>query len=230
MKNEQKKISISVVEDDPEMRNLYAGWLEDSEDFCVIGRHADGLAAVENIPGEAPDVVLMDINLPGIDGVECVRQLKAGFPKIQFVMVTVFEDATRIFNALSAGATGYMLKQTPRDELLVALLEVYRGGSPMSSSIARKVVQCFRTPPTDVRAEEELAKLSKREEEVLDLLSQGYLYKEISNVLGISGHTVDTYLRRIYEKLHVNSRTQAAAMYLELKGRKPTTPSARRKP
>ncbi len=212
------KITICVVEDDAEMRKLYAGWLEDSGKFRVLGMHGSGTEALEKIPTEKPEVVLMDINLPGTDGVECVRQLKIAFPKMQFVMVTVFEDTNRIFNALAAGATGYMLKQTPQDELLAAILEVCKGGSPMSSSIARKVVQCFRTSVSESVAEDELALLSAREEEVLALLSQGYLYKEISDKLGISSHTVDTYLRRIYEKLHVNSRAQAAARYMEIKG------------
>lgn len=218
MTDARGKISVSIVEDDAGMRALYAGWLDQSEDFVVVGQHGNGLEAVAAVPGENPDVVLMDINLPGIDGVECVRQLKARHPKIQFVMITVFEDPSRIFNALAAGATGYMLKQTPREEILTALREVYRGGSPMSSSIARRVVRCFRASVAPA-AGEDLALLSPREEEVLELLSQGYLYKEISAALGISGHTVDTYLRRIYEKLHVKSRAQATALYEQMRPR-----------
>jgi len=141
-------------------------------------------------------------------------------PAVQFVMITVYEDPDRIFKALAAGATGYLLKQTPREELVAALRDVRRGGSPMSSGIARKVVQCFQAPaptPTQVSAELELQQLSTREQEVLDLLARGYLYKEISEALKLSDHTVDTYLRRIYEKLHVHSRTQAAARYAEIK-------------
>ncbi len=211
-----KTISVSLVEDDHELREIYAGWLESSEGFRLIGQHGDGLAALEAVPKEMPDVVLMDINLPGLDGVECVRQLKARLPGIQFVMITVFEDPTRIFNALAAGATGYLLKQTPREELLTALHEVYLGGSPMSSGIARKVVQCFQSTPA-AGPKDELKQLSRREEEVLDLLARGHLYKEISGELGISDHTVDTYLRRIYEKLHVHSRAQATALYVQMR-------------
>jgi DNA-binding NarL/FixJ family response regulator len=159
----------------------------------------------------------MDINLPGMDGVECVRRLKLQLPKVQFVMITVYEDSDRIFKALEAGATGYLLKQTPREELLSSLREVHRGGSPMSSGIARKVVQCFRKAPPTTSPENELSQLSKREQEVIELLAQGYLYKEISAELDLSKHTVDTYLRRIYEKLHVHSRAQATALYAQLK-------------
>jgi DNA-binding NarL/FixJ family response regulator len=196
MKDPVKIITVSLVEDDAELRAIYSNWVQGAVTFRLIGQHIDGLAALEGIPREKPDVVLMDINLPGVDGVECVRQLKARLPKIQFVMITVFDDPNRIFNALAAGATGYMLKQTPREELLTALQEVYHGGSPMSSGIARKVVQCFQfAPASDSKNESKL--LSRREEEVLDLLSRGHLYKEISELLGISGHTVDTYLRRM---------------------------------
>ncbi len=219
MNGRKNGIKVSVVEDDTEMRELFASWLDESDNFEVVGKHANGLAAIERIPGETPDVVLMDINLPGADGVECVRQLKQRCPEMQFVMVTVFEDTTRIFNALAAGATGYMLKQSPQEELLRALVEVFEGGSPMSSGIARKVVRCFRSQEPAAPENEDLAELSSREEEVLNLLSKGFLRKEISDKLGISCHTVDTYLRRIYEKLHVNSRSQAAALYMEMKSR-----------
>ncbi len=220
MKDPAKIISVSLVEDDTQLRAIYSHWLEEADGFRLIGQHGDGPAALEAIPRERPDVVLMDINLPGVDGVECVRQLKAEFPLIQFVMITVFDDPNRIFNALAAGATGYMLKQTPREELLTALEEVYQGGSPMSSGIARKVVQCFYSvPAADPKSDMKL--LSRREEEVLDMLSRGHLCKEISGVLGISSHTVDTYLRRIYEKLHVHSRAQATALYAQMKPNQP---------
>jgi DNA-binding NarL/FixJ family response regulator len=145
-----------------------------------------------------------------MSGIECVRRLKPLLPGTQFVMVTVYEDADHIFNALAAGASGYLLKQTPRVELLAALREVHAGGSPMTSNIARKVVQSFqRSGPQP----DESANLSPREREVLDLLARGYLYKEISSKLGISVPTVNTYIRRIYEKLHVRSRAQAVAKY-----------------
>ena len=213
-------IAVAIVEVDLPVRSIYAKWLKQTEGFRVVGLHDDGLEALEALPGEKPDVVLMDINLPGLNGVECVRQLKLKLPDVQFVMITVYEDPDRIFKALAAGATGYLLKQTPRDELVAALRDVRRGGSPMSSGIARKVVQCFQTSapaPISASAEAELQQLSTREQEVLDLLARGYLYKEISETLKLSDHTVDTYLRRIYEKLHVHSRAQAAARYAEIK-------------
>jgi len=216
-------ISVSIVEDDLPVRAIYARWLKQAEGFRLVGQHSDGLAALAALPQENPDVVLMDINLPGLNGVECVRQLKAKLPAMQFVMITVYEDPDRIFNALAAGATGYLLKQTPREELLAALRDVQRGGSPMSSGIARKVVQCFQKA-APAGAALELQQLSQREQEVLDLLARGYLYKEISEALSLSDHTVDTYLRRIYEKLHVHSRAQATARYAELKSHRPASP------
>jgi len=149
--------------------------------------------------------------LPGMNGIECVRKLKPLLPEAQFVMLTVYEDADHIFHALAAGAMGYLLKQTPRNELLAALKQVHGGGSPMTSNIARKVVQSFQqhAPPSMAEA----AELSGREREVLDLLARGYLYKEIAESLNISLPTVNTYIRRIYEKLHVRSRAQAVAKY-----------------
>ena len=216
MSTPTETIKVSVVEDDPSLRSIYTGWIEEADGFILVSQYADGMEAHNGIPNDNPDIVLMDINLPGLNGVECVRSLKLQFPRIQFVMITVYEDSNRIFRTLEAGATGYLLKQTPRQQLLDSLREVSQGGSPMSSGIARKVVQCFRK--TNPSAEKnELSQLSKREEQVLNLLSQGYLYKEISTELGVSDNTVDTYRRRIYEKLHVHSRAQAAAVYHELK-------------
>ncbi|MDB4419079.1 response regulator transcription factor [Akkermansiaceae bacterium] len=216
MSASKNEIAVSIVEDDIPLRTIYAEWIEQAEGFKLVSVYEDGQKAFEGIPEDNPDVVLSDINLPGLNGVECVRGLKKQLPKMQFVMITVYEDSNRIFKALEAGATGYLLKQTPREQLLESLREVYDGGSPMSSGIARKVVQCFRKSPPASK-ENELSQLSKREEEVLNLLAQGYLCKEISDTLGISNHTVDTYRRRIYEKLHVHSRAQATALYNELK-------------
>lgn len=209
-------IAVSIIEDDLSLRAIYADWIKKTDGFDLVSLYDDGQKAFDGIPEDKPNVVLSDINLPGLNGVECVRGLKQQLPEVQFVMITVYEDSNRIFKALEAGATGYLLKQTPRAQLLASLREVYEGGSPMSSGIARKVVQCFRKSPP-IAEENELSQLSKREEEVLDLLSQGYLCKEISESLGISTHTVDTYRRRIYEKLHVHSRAQATARYNELK-------------
>jgi DNA-binding NarL/FixJ family response regulator len=160
-----------------------------------------------------PDIAFVDINLPGASGIECVRQLKQRLPHTQFVMLTVYEDSDHIFGALSAGASGYLLKRTSRDELLTALAEVRDGGSPMSSNIARKVVQSFQHAKPGLKAADEL---SKRENEVLALLAQGYLCKEIADQVGVSLATVKTYIRRIYEKLHVHSRAQAVAVYADL--------------
>jgi DNA-binding NarL/FixJ family response regulator len=209
-------IGVSIVEDDVSLRSIYAEWLEQAEGFQLVSQHGNGLEASVALLNEKPNVVLMDINLPGLDGVECVQQLKAKMPTTQFVMITVYEDPDRVFKALAAGATGYLLKETPREELLAALQDVNRGGSPMSSGIARKVVQCFQKAPS-AGPEVDLQKLSAREQEVLELVARGYLLKEVCDLLKLSEHTVDTYLRRIYEKLHVHSRAQAVAVYAELK-------------
>jgi len=204
-------IAVSVVEDDGPAREILSDWIRRAHGFRWVSQYGDGESALSRLPGEKekPSVVLMDINLPGMSGIECVRRLKPSLPEVQFVMLTVYEDADHIFDALQAGASGYLLKQTPRDELLAALRDVHAGGSPMTSNIARKVVQSFqRNAPVD-----EAANLSPREREVLELLARGYLYKEISDNLGISVPTVNTYIRRIYEKLHVRSRAQAVAKY-----------------
>lgn len=212
------RIAASIVEDDVSLRTIYAQWLSQAEDFRLVSQYGNGQEAAQGLPLEKPDVVLIDINLPGLNGVECVRQVKGKLSQTQFVMITVYEDPDRVFNALTAGATGYLLKETGRDELLDALRDVHRGGSPMSSAIARKVVQCFQRPAPSPTAEETgLDKLSLREQEVLNLIARGYLLKEVSHTLKLSEHTVDTYLRRIYEKLHVHSRAQAVARYAELK-------------
>jgi DNA-binding NarL/FixJ family response regulator len=207
-------ITVSIVEDQEPLRATLARVISRADGFVCIGQHGSGEAALENVPKEKPNVVLMDINLPGMNGVECVRQLKPLAPETQFIMLTVYEDTDNIFNALAAGATGYMLKRTPRDELLAAIQDVLKGGSPMNTHIARKVVQSFqRAAPVASPVMEEAA-LSPREKEVLDCLAQGFLYKEIAEKLGISYETVHTYIRRIYEKLQVRTRTEAVAKFL----------------
>lgn len=204
-------INISIVEDSEKFRETLARVLNRSEGFRCISQYPNAEDALKALPVDKPDVVLMDINLPGMNGVECVRQLKQSLPKVQVMMLTVYEDTENIFNALTAGATGYMLKQTSRDELLEAIRELNRGGSPMTTHIARKVVQSFqRTAPTAAPTEV----LSPREQEVLDCLAQGFLYKEIAEKLSISYETVHTYIRRIYEKLQVRTRTEAVAKFL----------------
>jgi DNA-binding NarL/FixJ family response regulator len=205
-------ITVSIVEDNEQLRGTLARVISRTEGFVCLGQHATAEAALENLPKEQPNVVLMDINLPGMNGVECVRRLKQRLPETQVMMLTAYEDTENIFNSLAAGASGYMLKRTPRAGLLEAIREVRRGGSPMTTHIARKVVQSFLKPVTATR--EPAQELSEREREVLDLLSQGLMYKEIAEKLGISFETVRTYIRRIYEKLQVRTRTEAVAKTL----------------
>jgi DNA-binding NarL/FixJ family response regulator len=208
-------ISVSIVEDDAQAREILSDWIRRTDGFRFVSEHGTAESALAGLPKENPTVVLTDINLPGLNGIECVRRLKSVLPQTQFVMLTVYEDADHIFHALSAGATGYLLKHTPRNELLAALKQVHAGGSPMTSNIARKVVQSFQqqAPPA---ATTDTSELSPRESEVLDLLARGYLYKEIADSLDISLPTVSTYIRRIYEKLHVRSRAQAVAKYAHI--------------
>jgi DNA-binding NarL/FixJ family response regulator len=206
-------ISVSIIEDDIPAREIIAGWIRRADGFRCASEHGSAESALESLPKEKPNVVLVDINLPGLSGIECVRRIKPIMPDTQFVMVTVYEDADHIFNALAVGASGYLLKQTSRANLLAALKDVQAGGSPMSSNIARKVVQSFRRKVGDTASGDDL---SPRESEVLELLARGYLYKEIADSLGIGVATVNTYIRRIYEKLHVRSRAQAVAKYAHL--------------
>jgi len=209
-------ISVSIVEDNDKLRGTLAKVIGRAEGFRFVSDYANAEDAIADLPKAKPDVVLMDINLPGLNGVECVRQLKALMPKLQVMMLTVYEDTENIFNALAAGANGYMLKRTPTRELIEAVHEVHRGGSPMTTHIARLVVQSFQKPVASVPAAGEgLAELSEREQQVLDLLAQGLIYKEIAEKLGISYETVHTYIRRIYEKLQVRTRTEAVAKFLQ---------------
>lgn len=203
-------ITVAIIEDDAPAREILAGWVSHAKGLRCGSVHGTAESALEALPQEAPDIVLADINLPGANGIECVRKLKPQLPGTQFVMLTVYEDADHIFQALAAGATGYLLKRTSRAALLAALADVQAGGSPMSSHVARKVVQCFQHGPS---GPSETDHLSHREHEVLDLLARGFAFKEVSDQLGISVSTVGTHIRRIYEKLHVHSRAQAVALY-----------------
>jgi DNA-binding NarL/FixJ family response regulator len=204
-------ITVSIVEDNEQLRTTLARVLNRSDGFRCLSHHGSAEEALKDVPAIKPEVVLMDINLPGINGVECVRQLKQLLPGLQVIMLTVYEDTENIFSALAAGATGYLLKRTKTPELLEAIREVHRGGSPMTTHIARKVTQSFlKAGPSPQPTEN----LSQREQEVLDCLSQGFLYKEIAEKLGISYETVHTYIRRIYEKLQVRTRTEAVAKFL----------------
>jgi RNA polymerase sigma factor (sigma-70 family) len=204
-------ISVSIVEDSDKLRETLTRVLNRANGFSCVSQYANAEDALKDLPQIKPDVVLMDINLPGMNGVECVRQLKKIAPEIQVMMLTVYEDTENIFDALAAGANGYMLKRTAGKELLEAIEEVKRGGSPMTTHIARKVVQSFQRTAA---AEAQTENLSEREQQVLDLLSQGLMYKEIAEKLGISYETVHTYIRRIYEKLQVRTRTEAVAKFL----------------
>ena len=205
-------ITVSIVEDNEQLRTTLARVINRAEGFRCLSQYPSAEDALKDLPQVRPEVVLMDINLPGINGVECVRQLKQLLPQTQVMMLTVYEDTESIFNALAAGAAGYLLKRTKSAELLEAIQEVQRGGSPMTTHIARKVTQSFqRAGPSPQPTEN----LSEREQQVLDCLSQGFLYKEIAEKLGISYETVHTYIRRIYEKLQVRTRTEAVAKFLK---------------
>lgn len=204
-------IRVFVVEDDPGVRAGLVALLDQADGLRCLG----AFGSVEDALGAMPeaDVALLDINLPGRSGIEGARLFKERQPGLQVVMVTVYDDGDRIFQALKAGASGYLLKRTPPGRLLEAVEEVHRGGSPMSSQIARKVVQSFQDHRAD-RGAVEAAHLTSRERQILELLAQGFLYKEIADALFITVETVRTHLRRIYEKLHVRSRTEAVVKYL----------------
>jgi DNA-binding NarL/FixJ family response regulator len=206
-------ISVSIVDDEKKLCKSIATFLNGSPGFRCVSLYGNAEAALQHLPVDRPDVVLMDINMAGMDGIECVRRLKTLLPQVQIVMLTVYEDPEQIFKALAAGATGYLLKRLEPDELLQAIRDVSAGGSPMSNSIARKVVGSFQEAN---QAGEKQNLLSPREQTVLDCLAQGLAYKQIADQLGISINTIRTHLRHTYEKLHVQSRTQAVAKYLRL--------------
>ena len=210
-------ITVSIVEDSDQLRSTLARMIGRAEGFQCLGDYGTAEDALDAIPKNPPNVVLMDINLPGMNGVECVRKLKQLVPSTQVVMLTAYEDTENIFNSLAAGASGYLLKRSKSAEILEAIGDVQNGGSPMTTHIARKVVQSFQASAAaaaPAAPAEPSEALSPREQEVLDLLSQGFMYKEISDKLGISFETVRTYIRRIYEKLHVRTRTEAVAKAL----------------
>ena len=201
---------VAIVEDDPRIREELTKLIDHADAFCCAGAYSDAETALSEIPGQKPDVVLMDINLPGISGIECVRRLKATCPTVQIVMLTVYDEVGQLFQSLMAGACGYLLKRTPSGKLLEAITEARMGGAPMTRKIARKVVQYFHqlgvTSP-------EAATLSRREQETLALLAEGFRYKEIADKMGISFNTVREYVHSIYRKLHVTSRTEAVIKY-----------------
>jgi DNA-binding NarL/FixJ family response regulator len=204
-------ITISIVDDQSELRDKIVAFLNAIAGFKCVATYASAHEALAGLPNVKPDVVLMDINLGAVNGIECVRQLKPKLPLSQIIILTVFEDTEKIFSALTAGASGYLLKRMPLPKLEEAIREVMEGGSPMSAPIAREVVRLLQRVPAPGDAN---AALSPREKEVLEKLAAGRTYKYICSEMGLSIHTVRTYIRRIYEKLHVQSRTEAVAKYL----------------
>lgn len=206
-------LRISIVEDDPEIRDGIVFLLNKTPGFVCVSNYSTAESALLGIPSDQPDVVLMDINLPAMNGVECVRQLTGAFPDLIVLMLTVYEDTDAIFKSLTAGASGYLLKRTSSAELLESIRQAREGSSPMSGHIARKVVQYFHRPPVS----DPIEALSPREQAVLERLAQGCLYKEIGDQLGISIDTVRKHLGQVYKKLHVRSRTEAVVKYLNRK-------------
>lgn len=196
-------IKVAIVEDTDDIRKGLAELINSDSDFECVETYRNGQDALEHLPALKPDVVLMDINMPGMSGIECVRKLKPLMPATQFVMSTIYEDDDSIFESLKAGATGYLLKKTKPERILEAIHEVYNGGSPMSWQIARRVIGTFHE--NTIRGDE----LTEREQEILNELSKGLRYKEIAGKLFISTETVRTHVRKIYEKLQVHSRTDA---------------------
>lgn len=207
------QIGVAVVEDNPGIRRSLTRLISHTPGMCCVGSWADGKTALTQMPALKPDVVLMDIQMPGISGIECTAQLKQICPDTQVIMVTVYEDTDSIFRALQAGACGYLLKRALSAEILDAINEVHSGGAPMTSEIARRVVFAFQkpAPPSGINI-----KLSQRECEILKFLSHGFANKEIAEKLNISYQTVKIHVKHIYEKLHVHSRGQAVAKYMNL--------------
>lgn len=206
--------TVAIVEDNATVRKTLARWVDEGPGFRCVCVCDTAEAALEKLPKLFPDVVLMDIQLPNLSGIACTVRLRELLPQVQIIMVTVYRDYDRIFKALKAGACGYLLKRSTPEELLQAISEVRAGGVPMSREIAWRLVESFRQPAS---AGEEAQNLSSREEEVLNLICDSQSNKEIASQLNLSIETVRTHLRRIYEKLHVRSRTEAALKYRELR-------------
>lgn len=198
-------VTVAIVEDDPQLRAAFVDLFDSSEGLACVGSYDSAEQALEALPGVGADVVLMDINLPGLSGIECTRRLKERLPATHIVMLTSFDDSELIFESLKSGATGYVLKRTPTPQILAAIRDVCDGGAPMSGVIAHKVVQFFRHNQSAA----EVQHLTERERAVLDALSEGQQYKEIAHHLSISINTVRKYIKGIYEKLHVNTRADA---------------------
>jgi len=199
-------ITVSIVEDLNEVREALERLINQSENFGFVAGYINAELAEKDVPLQPPDIVIMDINLPGMSGIECINRIKDKCPGTQFMMFTIYEDDEKVFEALKAGAHGYLLKNTPKEKLLEALEELHNGGSPMTTNIARKVIEAFEKkdqPP------EELNTLTNKEKQILDLLAKGFLYKEIAIQLHSTRNTVKQHIHHIYEKLHVQNRTEA---------------------
>lgn len=206
-----ENITVALVEDNEGLRVAIETMVQRATGLTCVGTFPDGEQALRKLPGLHPKVVLMDINLPGMNGVQCVAQLANTLPETQIIMLTVNDDTDMIFDSLAAGAVGYLLKPVRSAQLIAAIHEIIAGGAPMSSNIARRVVQTFKKP---TQTSSEITLLAPRERETLELLSKGLLQKEIAEKLEVSYWTVQTYIARIYEKLHVHSRAQAVAKYM----------------
>lgn len=203
------EISVAIVEDNNDIRNALEQIIDMADGYTLAGSCVNGEEALANLVSFKPQVVLMDINLGGISGIEVVRKLKLEAPEILYMMCTIYEEDEKIFEALHAGASGYVLKKTAPDRLLDSIKELYEGGAPMSSQIARKVVTIFQTKSFGASSNESLDVLSRREKEILEMLSKGLLYKELADQLFISPQTVRKHVYHIYEKLHVGTRVEA---------------------
>jgi DNA-binding NarL/FixJ family response regulator len=209
-------IKVAIVDDEPVVRSGLENLLKRSPGFACVGTYADGESAMTTLPQKPPDVLLMDIQLPGIDGISAIRTLRGQLPNTEIIMLTAMEDHDRIFASFTAGASGYLLKHTAPNKILEAIREVSGGGSPMSAPIARRLVKFFGTeritPPANapsVASVEANASLTAREREVLDLMAEGLLYKEAADRMGLSVDTIRAHLRNIYKKLRVRNRTEA---------------------
>jgi len=204
-------IKVSIVEDNDQIREGLSALINGSTGFQCVATYPTAEKALKYLPAHKPDVVLMDILLPGMSGIECVRELKKLLPNLQLMMLTIYEDDDNVFKSIVAGASGYVLKKTPPSELLEAITDLHNGGSPMSDRIARKVVLAFQQMG---KSSEETENLTQRESEILSYVAKGYHDKEIAEKLFLSSETVRTHLRNIYKKLHVRSRTEATLKYL----------------
>ena len=199
-------INVAIVEDIEDIREALATMVEDTDELLCLHTFTNAEDALVNLMGNPLDVVLMDIHLPGISGIECVRQLKKVHPQMQFLMCTIFQDDENIFSALKAGASGYLLKSDEPKKIISSIKEIHSGGSPMNAQIARRIIETFHRNPDQAKAQ---ADLTKREFELVNLLSKGYRYKEIAEQLFISIETVRKHINNIYGKLHVQSRMEA---------------------